>query len=667
MNEIEIVFDLQSPQEKNTGIRISIAEKPQSNLLYKFMSGADGTWEVLRDFSELDSVEWIPKTEGQYVIMVQAKQIDSNRPFDYVSRSTYTVGKKEDKLIKDIYIDKSRLTVGDKLNLSVEANKLPVVYRYWIKKNDNWELIKDYSAENALSLSVKETGEHEILVECKTLDSKNKFDDFKKIKFQADPIKKIEITDFKALVSDMLVEKELIFQVETAHEDNRMVLYKFIKINPDGTISCIQDYSTKRTVSFAEQQHGDYKLLCLAKDMYSQKEYDDRALLSYKVKLYKTIEIQSFTSDLNSPQVCGTMINLKAVVSGGKELLYRFIIDGNNGEDSGYIRSSTYTWSTKKPGEYKISLWVKDISFEGSCEDKSELYFLIEEQYDEPVVINEVILDRSSRLLKGETINVKAIAAGGKDLRYSFIIRKDGKEVEKIDYGTCNWANYTPEEKGIFELEVRVKDKYSAREFDSHSIGYIEAYDYLPAEIDHILSPLKENHIVGDTITYQVIVQNTKKTLLKYAISINGHKVEETDFEKDKKYAFTPKRSGIYTLEIYARSEDSDKEFDVKKDVRVKVSDAVPITNTKIHCENEKILVNEAATFIVSCDGGKEVLYEFYLMEKGDWLLVQKYSRKNYYSFIPFSKATYRILALCRSSLKKGAYEDYDIFEFTIE
>jgi hypothetical protein len=196
MNEIEIVFDLQSPQEKNTSIRVFIAEKPEADLLYKFMSGADGTWEVLRDFSELDSVEWIPKNEGQYVIMVQAKRKDSNRPFDYVSRSIYTVGKEEDKLIKDIYIDKTRLTVGDKLNLSVEANKLPVVYRYWIKKNDNWELIKDYSAENTLSLSVKETGEHEILVECKALDSKNKFDDFKKIKFQADPIKKLEITNF---------------------------------------------------------------------------------------------------------------------------------------------------------------------------------------------------------------------------------------------------------------------------------------------------------------------------------------------------------------------------------------------------------------------------------------------------------------------------------------
>jgi hypothetical protein len=284
-----------------------------------------------------------------------------------------------------------------------------------------------------------------------------------------------------------------------------------------------------------------------------------------------------------------------------------------------------------------------------------------------PVVINEVILDRSNMLLKGEIINVKAMASGGKDLRYSFIVRKDGKEIEKINYGTCNWANYTPEEKGIFELEVRVKDKYSSREFDSHSIVYIEAYDYMPAEIDHILSPPKENHVVGDTITYNVIVQNTKKTLLKYAISINGHKVEETDFVRDKKYAFTPKRSGIYTLEIYAKNEDSKKEFDVKKDVRVKVSDAISITNTKIYCENEKISVNEAATFTVSCDGGKEVLYEFYLMEKGDWILVQKYSRKNYYSFIPFSKGTYRILALCRSSLKKGAYEDYDIFEFTIE
>ncbi|MCM8711875.1 triple tyrosine motif-containing protein [Clostridium sp. SYSU_GA19001] len=667
MNEIVITFDLESPQQKNTEINISISKIPDNNLLYKFMVGFDGTWETLKDFGTEEKVTWIPKNDGKYVIMVQAKKKGSSRSFDYVSRAEYTIGKDEERLINSIYLDKTSLKVGDKLNLTVEAKKIPAVFRYWIREKENWELLKDYSAENSLSFSVKDSGEQEILVECKALDSKNRFDDSQKVKFYVNDIKKVEITDFKCLITDLIADNELIFQVEAVYEDNRMILYKFIKINPDGSTQCIQDYSTKRIVCFTEKQGGDYKLLCLAKDMYSPREYDDRALLNYKVKPYRDIVIQSFTSDLSSPQVCETTVNLKAVVSGGKELLYRFKIDGNYGEDSGYTRNDNYTWNTKKPGEYKIELWVKDISFEGTYEKSASMNFTVDEQCKEPIVINEVILDRKNKILKGETINVKIIASGGIELRYSFHVKKNGKEVEKIDFGTCNWVNFTPEEKGKYELEARVKDKYSKRDYDSHSVIYVEVYDYMPAVIDYVLLPARENYIVGDSLTYTVIAQNTKKILLKYVLSINGHKVEETDYVKDKKYAFTPKCSGAYSLEIYAKNEDSDKEFDCKKEINLKVYDALPITNTKIQCDKIKAQVNEVITFSAACEGGKDVLYEFYIMEKGDWILAQNYSKKNYYSFMPFSSGTYRVLVLCKSSLRKCSYEDYGIFEFTVE
>lgn len=666
MNEISIVFDLQSPQEKDKKINIAIEERPDKNLLYKFMVGCDGTWETLKDFGQEDSTSWTPKKECRYVIMVQAKVPNSLKSFDYVSRAEYIIGE-EEKLIKNVYLDKISFTVGEKLNLHVEANRAPVVYRYWIKENDSWELIKDYSADDNLLWSVKDSGQHEILVECKGLDSKNKFDDFQKVAFQVENIKKLEITDFKSLVSDMFVDNELIFQVEAAQDDKRMILYKFVKINPDGSSSCIQDYSTKKMVSFVENQSGEYKLLCLAKDMYSQREYDDRALLNYKIKPYKEIGIKSFAADLNSPQVCETAVTLKAVVSGGKELLYRFKIDGNYGEDSGYTRNNTYVWTTKKPGEYNIELLTKDASFEGSHEASSVMSFKVEEQCDDPVIINEVVLDKSSKILKGEIINVKVLASGGSELRYSFIEKKDEKIVNKIDYGTCNWVNFTGGEKGNHELEVRVKDKYSKREYDSHSIVHIEVFNYMPAVIEHVLSPAKENYIVGDTILYTVIVQNTKQTLLRYVLSINGQKVEETDFVRDKKYVFTPKCSGVYTLEIYAKNEESDKDFDTKKEIMLKVNDALPITNTKIHFDEPKISINDSVTFSVTSEGGKDVVYQFYTMNKGDWNLIQDYSKKNYYSFIPFSKGTYRILALSKSSLKKGAYEDYDILEFVVE
>jgi hypothetical protein len=663
MNEIVLNFEIQ----KDTSINIIVAETPEDKLLYKFILGIDGTWETLRDYSELNNILWIPKKEGTYTIMVQARRAKTTKAFNYVSRVDYIVGLEEEKLIKNIYLEKEKLTVGDKLNLTVVANKMPVVFRYWVKENKNWELIKDYSADNNLIWSVKDSGEQEILVECKALDSKNKFDDKESVKFEVETIKKLEITDFRCLISDLYVGNELVFQVEAVQDDKRMILYKFIKINEEGISICIQDYSTKRMVNFIESKGGEYKLLCLAKDMYSQMEYDDRAILSYKIKAYKDITINSFTSDLSSPQICNTAVTLRAIVSGGKELLYRFKIDGNQSEDSGLIRSNTYIWDTKKPGEYKIEVLVKDVGYNGAFEASSTINFKVEEFCSDPVVINNIFLDKGNKLLKGEVLNIRAIASGGTDLRYSFIEKKDGKEIYSINYGTCNWVDFAQKEKGTYELEVRVKNKYSKREYDSHSIIYIDVFDYIPAVIEQILLPAKEHYVVGDIIASRIIAQNTSKILFKYVLSINGHKVEETDFLKASRYEITPKCSGLYTLEVFAKNEESDKEFDSKKYVKLDISEALPITNTKIQFERTKLMINKAVTFTTCSEGGREVLYQFYLMEKGDWILVQDFSRTSHYTFIPFSIGSYRLLVLCKSRYKKCAYEDYSILEFIVE
>ena len=53
-------------------------------------------------------------------------------------------------------------------------------------------------------------------------------------------------------------------------------------------------------------------------------------------------------------------------------------------------------------------------------------------------------------------------------------------------------------------------------------------------------------------------------------------------------------------------------------------------------------------------------------MEKGDWNLVQNYSKKNYYTFIPFDKDEYKVLVLSKSQYNKVFYEDYTIFSFKV-
>ncbi len=666
MNEMNIITSLESPQEKNKEIKISIENKIEDGLLYKFLIGNDGKWSTLKDFHRDSYALWSPKEDGKYMIMVHAKREGSKKSHDYTSKVDFIIGTIEEKLIKHITLDKTEGKIGEKINITVEPNTLPVMYRYWIKEEARWHLIKDYSIENTLAYTAKVEGEFEILVECKKEHSANIFDDFASEKFKVLPVEKVEIRNFKCLCEELLVGEELTFEVEAAFDESRTILYKFIKLHEDGNAEIVQDFSTKRLVSFSEGKPGKYKLLCVAKDMYSQSLYDDRAVMNYKVDLYRPIKVLSITSDLSSPQVENTPITLKGIAIGGKNLRYKFIVDGNDPYSSEYQKENLCTWIPKKSGKYIIELLVKDESFSQEFEARETMEFTIEEDFIENVIIEDIVLDKKKYLLINEPVNIKVAAKGGLELMYEFIVTKDEEVIDKLEYSEYDWVDFTPEEVGEYKLEVRVKDRRSKREYDVHSIVYIQCREYVPAKIDYILTENKKLYLVGDSFQIEVIAENTKNTLVQYKVKINGHEVEETEFSKEKKFKLTPKCAGEYEIDIYARNFSSTKNYDAKKQVRFIVAEAPPINNCRINTESKAFKCNEAVNFTVGCDGGKDIVYEFYLMEKGEWKVIQKYSKKNYYTFIPFTKGYYKLLALCKSSFSKLTYEDYHIVEIEV-
>lgn len=666
MNEIIIKFNLESPQEKDKTILITLDNSLEENLSYKYLMGHESTWSILKDFSSDTFAEWSPKKNGNYTIMIQGKRKSGHKSFDYVSKAHYIIGSCNKRLITKVNLSKDKLILGEKQIITVETSILPLMYRYKIKVNDQWELLKDYSGENTITISAKHFGTCEVLLECKTLDSSKSYDDSEIVKFEVIKLNALNIIDFKCLTLEILAHDEIMFEVKAEHEDSRTILLKFIKVDSSGKATCIQDFSSKTIVNFIEDTPGEYKLLCLAKDIYSLKEYDDRAIINYKVKPYKNISIQSFTADVSSPRGLGDSVLLKAIAQGGKNLLYRFIMDGNYGEDSGYIKNNSYEWVSKSQGKYKIDLWVKDASYDGNYEAAGNINFTIDDCSKDKVVICEVIIDKKDKILINETANIKILANGGCDLRYSFLVIKEEEELERIEYGTCNWINFTEGKSGSYKIEARVKHKYSTREYDSHSIITMEVYEFIPSEIDYILYPIKERHMVGDTITLNVVAQRTSKVLFKYILKINDHKVEETQFVHSYKYEFTPKCIGSYTVEVHCKNEVSNQYFDSKKEVHIDIYAIMPITNMKISCNKSEYNINEILYFTATSQGGKEVLYEFYMMEHNEWILVQKYGRKNEYSFIPFVEEKYKVLCLCKSSYNTFSYEDYDIIEFNV-
>lgn len=674
MSEVLISFDKSDVGivEEEINIKAIVENKKRENLQYKFIEGFDGIWNPIQDFSSDSVCLWKPKTKGKHIIMVQVKEERSSKSFDHLGKSEFIVKTEEDetvlqgKIIEDVILDKTSFNIGEKINIRIKSNYELALYRFWIKGKQGWEPLRDYSTEKNIVYTANNVGDIEILIESKMPKSENNVDEFTTIRLKVSEMKKVEIVDFECLSESMLVNEELIFRVVTNCDENRNLLYKFLRIDKDGKTICIQEYSSRRIISFKEKDWGEYRLLCLTRDMFSNKEYDDRAIISYSVKPYEKIVIRNFSVDLNSPQVCGTEVMLKVDVDGGRELLYRYIIEGPNAEDTGYIRNNMFPWVSKVEGEYKLIVKVKDISCNDDYEDMQSLNFVVDKKSEKPVKIVDIITNKNKTSVILQPINIKVKAEGGTILKYSFIVFKDGKEIERVDYGTTNWVNFTPEDKGSYEVEVRVLDKYSLKEYDSHSFVNLKVKEYIPAEIDYILVESKETYLVGDTIDIEAIVQNTRSVKLRYITKINGHEIEDTGYINARKLKIKPKCPGKYTFEIYAKNIKCEDGYDMKKEISVYVNESTPINSTKIEAINDDIKVNEEVTFQVSSLGGKEVCYEFYIMEKGQWVRAQEYSRKNYYTFLPFCPGKYRVLVLSKSYHKKVNYEDYDKIDFEV-
>lgn len=672
MSEVLITFDKNSPGYIEDEINIKAIVEDEKDLQYKFIEGTDGIWNPIQDFSNKNICLWKPKTNGKHIIMVQAKRDKSNKPFDHLGKIDFLVKSEKGndfmkvKIIEDVILDKAIFNIGAKVKIEVKGNYELALYRFWIKGKQGWEPLRDYGTENKLVYTTNNIGSVEILIESKMPESENNVDEFTTIRFNVVEGKIIEIVDFQCLTESMLVNEELIFKVVTNCDNNRNLLYKFLKIDKDGKTTCMQEYSSRRIISFKEKEKGEYRLLCLTRDMFSNKGFDDRAIITYIVKPYEKICIKNFSCDLNSPQVCGTEVTFKVDVDGGRELLYRYIIEGPNAEDTGYIRSNVLIWSSKVEGEYNITVKVKDISYDEDYEDIQNLDFEIDKKSDKPVKIVDIITSKNKNSVISQPVNIKVKAEGGTILKYSFLVFKDGKEKERVEYGTTNWVNFTPEEKGDYEVEIRVLDKYSLKEYDSHSFVYLKVKEYIPAVIDYILIDSKENYLVGDTIDIEAIIRNTRNVKLKYVTKINGNEIEDTGYVNARKLKINPKCPGKYTFEIFAKNIKCEDGYDHKKELSIYVHEAVPVNSTKIEMLNENIKVNEEVTFQISSLGGKEVCYEFYIMEKGQWARVQEYSRKNYYTFLPFSPGEYRVLVLSKSYHKKVNYEDYDKLNFKV-
>ena len=130
----------------NTPVTIDATSEGGVNpITYKFYYKKDGTYTMIKDYSDSSSIEWTPEEEGTYVVYVDAKDASGKIVSKYIN---FTVGKGVE--ITDISLDKTTIKVGDSVNIKTTATgNSNLQYRVAVHDFENtWTTLHDFKSSN---------------------------------------------------------------------------------------------------------------------------------------------------------------------------------------------------------------------------------------------------------------------------------------------------------------------------------------------------------------------------------------------------------------------------------------------------------------------------------------------------------------------------------------
>ena len=267
-----------------------------------------------------------------------------------------------------------------------------------------------------------------------------------------------------------------------------------------------------------------------------------------KVKL----AINSFTTNVVSPQVVGTAIKLNSTSSGGNGTIEtKFTVYDGTKVDviKEYSTENNTTWTPTKPGIYILSTFVMDGT--GREVSKSFTYIINPE-----VEIINFTSSFSSPQAVGQKINLNLATSGGIGIKETKFELFDGLQWTILkDYSAVSSFEWKPEKVGKYTIKASVKDETGKVVV---KILTFEIKDSSALTISSFKANVVSPQIVGEKITLSA--QGIGEGILKYKFTVNdGVNIQEIKgYGIENSTTWTPTKTGEYTVGVSIMNENGE-------------------------------------------------------------------------------------------------------------
>ena len=264
----------------------------------------------------------------------------------------------------------------------------------------------------------------------------------------------------------------------------------------------------------------------------------------YKKNVDKKLIINTFDTNLQSPQLVGKSINIVADAEGDGTVKYKFEVyyEGQLEEQSSFSTVNSYSWNPTVAGEYTLKVKVTDNS--GKVISETMNYDI--KLGGEVLKITSFTTNVASPQEVGKAITLSASATGSGTVRYHFYAYLNGKVVQQSALSTAKTYSWKPTKAGTYTLKVVATD--STGKIVSTTKSYVVKATE-PITITSLTSSVASPQNAGKSITFTT--KATGQTTLQYQYwicNVDGSWTKLKSYSTTATATWKPTVSGDYII-----------------------------------------------------------------------------------------------------------------------
>ncbi|MFC4386555.1 triple tyrosine motif-containing protein [Gracilibacillus marinus] len=521
-------------------------------------------------------------------------------------------------------------------------------YKFNIYDGKNWIVAQGYSSKSSFSWRPTKAGKYKISVHVKDAGSNKNYDSYKAFEYEI--VEEVHMTSVGMDKQSPQIQNKTI-QFNASATGGKTLMYKY-NVYDGKEWKVVRDYSTNSQFNWSPPKEGNYKISVHVKDSNSTNSYDSYKAFYYKV--LSPIKINSLDFSKSTPQLINTDIKLTVNATGGSEKQYKFwVYDGKEWISiTEYQSDNSTVWKPSKPGNYKISVHVKDNTSNDEYDEHIWSYFEIKTRID-------LTASKVSPQDVYSTVRLTGVNVENAEYKFSYILNGNEKVIR--DYSKVNYVDWIPILSGNYKLKLYKK---IGGTIVTDEINY--TINPVPLKINNIIVSHTSPQYINETITLNVNANGGENRQFKFSVYDGEKWTVLKDYGKEEVLTWTPTKPGYYKFSIHGKNENSNRAYDTYSIMYYRVL-TKPVVATNLSTDHQSPqLEGQTIKLTANATGGYEKLYKFHVFDGKEWKVLRDYSTSNELNWKP-KDGNYKLVVHVKDRLSSNEYDSYKAIYYNIK